>query len=265
MPAHITFCRLGICCVSLIVQINRPVLAQGPLSIEQLIVSSSVWQLSSGIRFSSRQLDSGLHEDRRDGQLGLRYGVRSNLELNTQLRRSQSILRTSDTTTRVENSALDVGLNWQVFRESQFPALLLEYRVTAADTSGEFDQSLAAQDIALTAYKSLDPVVVSITLRHRINSAYTQRDRLIEPGDQFQLESLLNFAVNPEVTLLGGAVIERRDALAIDSETRVPRHDRIAMRGGVGIASGVKHTMFALGDIASDGSAAFNFTWLYRF
>jgi hypothetical protein len=237
------------------------VAAQSPLSIEQLIVDSARLQLSTAVDFRSVLGPAG---ERRDSLVttALRYGVAPGLEVNgavgveTRDWGSQSTAR----------QTVSLGANWQLAHEGRLPALVLEGRLDAWSTGEGARGAFPGGALAATAYRSIDPVVLSLSALYRVSRSFTTDQGTVAPGGTLRLEPAINFAVNPQVTLFGGIALVANEATRVDGrEIFQPGRD-VRLRGGFGWSPRDRSTFFVSGELASSELAGgFNVQWLYQF
>lgn len=261
---------------------TAPALAQLPLSIEELLVDASVLKLSTQANaFQAYQprlmlrRDSAGEAPRLDiGQrrlqgvsraMMLRYGLSSRLELN--LTAADSELRWRDPQGaggRWQQQRYSVGSSWLARSEDRWPALMLDLGLELAqrdNLSAQRTQWLPGYTVGVTAFSALDPLVLSVAVRYR-------QQRLAPgaaaAGSGWSVLPQVNFAVNPQVTLIGGLSLNssagQRDAPAVPAFNS-------SLRLGLGYAPGPQHTVFLQTDISTAGgeSSGLSMEWLYRF
>jgi len=247
------------------VALPAPVRAQGPLSVEQLIVDDAQWQFTAASRFATAPGPAGEYREA-GSSVSLRYGVRRDVELNIGLNRARILGISGTGPAPAATCDLDLGLTWQVRHEDRWPALVLEGRIPLL-ADGNARQFLpGGYGIAATLYKSIDPLVLSLTAAHRAGPRRTASDSAITPGATWRLEPTINFAVNPAVTLFGGATLSRREGTrAGGARLSDPIHG-VGLRGGVAWALGIRSTLFLSAEMASrSGLGAVNLQWMYAF
>jgi hypothetical protein len=201
----------------------------------------------------------------------LRYGAGRALEVNatalaSRLRWRQAGARGGDERRR----SLDLGVNWLAVAENTTPALLLQLGGRLVDRSslpGVDSRSGGTWRIAATAYRSLDPVVLSLALGYEWRRSREVAGERLDPGDIAWLAPQLNFAVNPQVTLIAGTglYVTGGDRL---SGRRLSRGSSLSnLRLGVALAPKPRSTFFFEADFAASGAryARFALDWLYRF
>jgi len=243
----------------------RGVSAQAPLSIEQLLAPSARWQLVTTIDHAS----SGTlpFEERRStrGSMLLRYGLTARLEVSGRLSRRFDEQRSPDGSSTRRGRAASIGLAWLARREDRWPALLLEAR---ADVQSRFAGSAggAGEALAFTTYRSVDPVVLSLSATWARQRSFRQDDVTVDPGQRWRIEPLVSFAVNSRVTLLGGASITRRTDSRIDGRTAFGSRSTIRYRSGLGYAPDSHNTLFLTADLGGgDAGARIALQWFYEF
>lgn len=247
-----------------IMLLSGDVLAQAPISIEQLLVDASRWQISSSAFFRSAN-PAGLRGRQSGGSTSLRYGVNSRLEINAGLQGASLSRRNGELSVDNTLQSASLGINMLVHRESRWPALLLEARAELFSRNDGQDSSLPGGQLALTAYKSLDPVVLSVTAvveRYRERASGASQ---LRPGSAWRLEPAVNFAVNPELTLLSGFVLARQHSTRLDGVALGLAQDEVALRLGVGYSPRREHSFFVTGDLASNRAGSVNLQWFYEF
>lgn len=239
--------------------------AQAPLSIEQLLAPSARWQLVTTIDHAST--GSTPFEERRStlGSVVLRYGVTARLELSGRLTRRVDEQRSPGGSERRTGQSTSIGLAWLARPEDRWPALLLEAR---ADVASRFAGSAggAGEALALTTYRSVDPVVLSLSATWLRQRSFRQDGVRVEPGQRWRIEPLVSFAVNPHVTLLGGASITRRADSRIDGRRAFGPRSAIRYRSGLGYAPDSQNTLFLTADLGGgDAGARIALQWFYEF
>lgn len=259
--------------------------AQLPLSIETLLMPPSTftlstqthWQESRQPTLSRRITPSGgallsigqRRVEQSVNAVGARYGFAPRWELNGRLLHRQT--RWNDTGGRAGQAkgfSADVGLSWLVRPEHAAPAILVDARLDLLSKAAVPDaeqQSLQGAEFGITGYRSLDPVVLSVSARYR-----RQIEHRATSGGPSTLHSLLlapqvNFAVNAKVTLVGGLSLQYRDP-PLDTDTAGGARVDTALRLGLGYAASRHSTIFFNTNIATAGrSSGFDLEWLYRF
>ena len=271
-----------------LVALHQPVsaLAQLPLNIEELLIETASLKLETGTAFRHAEewlpvitADSGSQAPvlvRRDLEVTdvttrLRYGLSSALELNAALRVNHLRWRqpvgedVSDT-----GQLAEVGANWLVSPDTHTPALLLQLGADlVGDASPGADERVYGGTLrfSATAYRAIDPVVLSVGAGYEYRRRRSVGDRELKPGDLAWLIPQINFAANERVTLIAGFGVYFRNA---DRWRGLPRGDRqtlATLRLGSGVAVSPRSTVFVGSDVTVSGqrSARIALDWVYRF
>lgn len=274
-------------CAAVLLTVLAPTLARAqlPLSIEALLMPPStvtlstqtLWQQSRHPVLASRETPSGtafLSVGQREVEqavtsVGARYGFAPRWEVNARLSHRQARWRVpGGPTLRAEGSAADLGLSWLARPEGGGPAVLVDVRADLLARRSVPDAQprwLDSLEFGITAYRSLDPVVLSLAARYRHQRAGEDVTR--SSGHNVLLAPQVNFAVNAEVTLLGGLSLQYRDTgpgAGGDGRETIDS----ALRLGLGYAASRRSTLFLNTTIATSGSgrgAGLDLEWLYRF
>jgi hypothetical protein len=152
--------------------------------------------------------------------------------------------------------SLILGLNWQLRPEDRWPAVLLELRGEAWQEQDGRRGALPGGSLALTLYQSIDPVVLSLRGSYRHQRRWRGDGGDIRPGDVWRLEPMLNFAVNPQVTLVGGLGLSRRSATQIGGQALfAPRYGR-ELVAGIGYAPRRRSTVFVIGSFGDSAAGS---------
>lgn len=261
--------------------------AQLPLNIEELLVEESVLKLETGTAFrhgedyvpavgSGRGALAQPWPVKRELEVmelssSLRYGAGRAVEVNATALASRLRWRQAGASVGDERrQSLDVGVNWLALAENTTPALLLQLGGRLLDRSsmpGVDSRTGGAWRIAATAYRSLDPVVLSLALGCEWRRSREVDGERLDPGDIAWLAPQLNFAVNPQVTLIAGTglYVTGGDRL---SGHRLSRSSSLSnLRLGLGLAPSPRSTVFFEADFAASGAryARFALDWVYRF
>lgn len=261
--------------------------AQLPLSIDALLMPPSTftvsvqtqWQQRRQPVLARRETPSGAallsvgHSHAGQGltAIGARYGVAPRMELNARLTHRHTRWRDPGASAqRAEGYAADVGVSWLALPERGAPAVLLDARadlVSRPALPGLESQWLDAFELGVTGYRSLDPLVLSVSGRYRYEGLPEAAAFRAAAAHSLVLAPQVNFAVNANVTLVGGLSMQYRD---VSENPGVAAESRIAtaLRLGLGYAAGRHSTFFVNTNIATSGSgggAGFDLEWLYRF
>ena len=271
-----------------------------PLTIEDLLTAKDRYRLEFGLDYANSDrsnvdsrfdliqtglgnfvlLPVAIGEERRNADflvmtLGFRYGITMDTEVFTRLTatnrdvRMQSISGTASDSSQ-QLTGLVIGLNHKFSDDNDTPALLGFADVSLAENTvidgTEFVHGKTGQ-IGFTTYRSIDPVVLSLTAGYRYVGKRDVHNQPIDPGDMLYINPSVGFAVNHEVTLTGAV------QLKFTGKDKVAGHS-------VGIRTSATDLMFGLGyalskrttlnfttraDISGDSGAQLGFNLLYKF
>jgi hypothetical protein len=229
--------------------------AEPPLSIQQLMADSGRWQLVTALDYHS-VVGGPAGAVARSGQFtaALRYGLSSQLELNSRLRAGASDSRLAGT--RKEFSSVAVGANWLLKPETDSPAVLIEGRAEIFSRVATREQTLPSAEVAVTVYRSVDPLVLSLSAAYGLRRPYGQNGHRVRPGSLWRVAPQVNFAVNHRVTLVGGLSFSGSEAARIDGTAVGTRRETVGWQAGLGYRLGPENTLFLSGDFAVDGTGS---------
>ncbi len=209
------------------------------IELEELLSEKGTFRLEFGTTFVSSRQDgiSGLYQSIQTGTgefvslpvelgvtdrqsdtflatLGLRYGLTGSSEVYSRLTLRHDEARFVDTATgqtdTLSDSALQslvVGANYRFQDEGAGPGLIGFIDVAALENTaarGTDLESGTSGTLGLTAYRVLDPLVLSVTAGYRASFARDTGADRVDPGDIVFINPSIGFAVNNEVTLTGG-------------------------------------------------------------
>jgi hypothetical protein len=240
--------------------------AQLPLSVEQLQVETSRWQWVT-VFGQSGQRESADHEFRQSSvTTALRYGAWRGGEINARLRRADVYRRAAQFAERTQVQSISAGINWLVKAETASPAVLLEARAELLSRQGDREETFSAGELRFTGYKSVDPLVLSLNGGVKLRTAYQLDGQRVQPGHSWWLTPQVNFAVNGQVTLIGGLSYQQQLPAIVAGATVSDRRQRIGYRAGVAYAPDRRNSLFMTGDFSADaGGGALSLQWNYQF
>lgn len=150
--------------------------------------------------------------------IGLRYGVIERLEIGIRISGVFSQTRTEsagNTSFQSDNRLENVVLTTQyqpVKNHTFWPDTLIFTELSAYDRSPNVrDKALSHILIGTTMYTVNDPIVISANLSYLYNSRRELSEplgevRSIEVGDGLNIELIVGFAANPDITLTAGVI-----------------------------------------------------------
>ena len=272
--------------------------AQLPLSIEELLVDEHVLKLESGFSYTnSEQLLQRLEwlpgesvaangppsnpmpytrVSTRDSDFsrlstGLRYGISQSAELSVRASYAHVTWREPAAPGGSSNlHALTLGGTWLASPENSTPALLLSLSIDALENSlADSSKTLYGKTVRVgfTAYRSIDPVVLSLAAGYEYTAARNISAGELDPGDQFYLVPQINFAVNHKITLIGGIGLRIRQSDELNGHKASSRNNTTDALLGLGFAPSGRSTVFLQSRFATGGgrSASLSLDWLYTF
>ncbi|GAB5415338.1 MAG: hypothetical protein Cons2KO_29410 [Congregibacter sp.] len=255
--------------------LSVPAHAQLPLSVEQLMVPSNRWQTVLAVSQSSRTLGHpSLLQTSLVGtttSLGLRYGVGEKLELNVQAVQSRQRTRQTFSGAAEQHSSGDsqigvrLGANWLLRSEDRWPALLIEMRSPLL-LQDQRERGLArSYGITLTSYKSIDPVVLSVSANTEILSN-SGADAAANPSIAWRIQPRVNLALNPVVTLVAGLSYDYQPPVTDEENADTPSEHSVTLELGLGYAVSRNNTVFlTMQSSAERGQSSIALQWLRTF
>jgi opacity protein-like surface antigen len=275
-------------------------LADLPLTIEDLLAKDNQFRLTLDIGYANAdrdnvnaqydlvqtgdnnfiQLPVAVGEQRQNSDtftlaLGGRYGLSTETELSTRLTAISSDTRLSHGAQQHSQSADQLsqwalGVNHQFSEDNDSPALLGFAEIVLAENMAiegtEYVHGKTAQ-LGLTTYRSIDPVVLSLTAGYRHSWSRETNDQHINPGDLLFINPSIGFAINSEVTLTGGVQFKFRSRDRIDGNGSGIRTSQTSIDFGLGYASSENRTinLTIRSDISGNSGAQANLSLLHKF
>lgn len=200
--------------------------------------------------------------------IGLRYGLTKNAEgyARATLRHDHSRFTdgaTGLTATQSDNAFqnLTIGMNYRFLDEGEHPGLIGFADVAVLENSatrGTDYQSGRSGTIGMTAYRVLDPVVLSLTTGYRANLARSVTAGTVDPGDTLFINPSVGFAVNNELTLTGGFGLNFTSADRVNGSVQGSRRTSADLQFGLAYAWDENTTL--RGDARTETLGDRNFT-----
>ena len=247
---------LGVFAMLVVLAGAGEVRAEQPLNIQQLMADSGSWQIVSAVDYRTLGGPGGVVQ--RSAQLtgALRYGLSPRVELNARLQSGSGTDRRGEHGRNDDFSSAAVGVNWQLKPETTWPALLLEGTAQLYSRFASDSAELPGAELSLTAYKSIDPVVLSLSARYRVRRATDVDGRRYDQSYSWQLAPQVNFAVNHRVTLIGALVLHVNEAARVEGVRWGATGESLALRSGLGFRMGARSTLFVSGDVVAEGGTS---------
>ncbi len=280
--------------------ISHGALADLPLTIEDLLTAEGRYRVEAGIVFANSdrrsstsslqtiqigtgqfvQIPISLGDTRRNtdivvATLGFRYGLSLETELYSRLTGINSTTRIDSVTgTRTESDhALgdwSIGINHRFSNDNETPALIgfLEGIVVENTvTDGTNYVNGKTWHAGLTTYRTIDPIVLSLTSGYRYSLARNVEGRKTDPGDIFYFNPNIGFAVNQEVTLSGGLQIRWHTRDRSDGRAQTIDTAQTRLEFGMGYAWNKRLTIHTnvRTDISGDEGAEASINLIWKF
>lgn len=271
-----------------------------PLTVEDLLTTKDQYRLELGVNYANsdrRNVDSrfdliqtgsgsfvllpvDVGEERRSSDfmaiiLGFRYGVTSDTEIFTRLTATASEIRFQNNmgTGNYSNQQLSdfvVGVNHKFSDDNDTPALLGFAEISLAENTTADGSDYVhgkTRQVGFTAYRSIDPVVLSVTSGYRYAGKRDINTQSVDPGDLFFINPSVGFAVNHEVTLTSGVQLKFRGKDKVNGNSIGIRTSATDLMFGLGYAASKRMTLnfTTRADISGDSGAQLNFNLLYKF
>lgn len=182
------------------------------------------------------------------GTIGLRYGVSDSLEVGIKTnsiynQQRIDVVGKTDTQSDTRLKDLVLATQYQLTKDSKkIPDSLLFAEVSAYDkTQGFKSKSLSSALVGGTIYTVNDPIVLSLTGSYlynskRNNDSLQDFNKTVEVGDVFALDSLIGFAVNPDITLTTGVGWQLQQADKLNSVRVGSNHTQTNLSLGMAYA-----------------------------
>lgn len=204
--------------------------------------------------------------------VGLRYGLTAKAEVYgraSYLYRSTRSNDLSGTSSSSDSNFADAwaGINYQFKEDDDTPALLGFAEVALHEKNHESNSSFKSWMLGLTAYKAIDPVVISLTTGYRFSQSRKDGDVNYKPGNLMLLSPSVGFAVNERVTLTTGLQWTNTQASTYDGQAQSFRRTstNLLLGAGYGVSKdSILNTTLSLNASGQSG-ADLRFNWLYTF
>lgn len=145
--------------------------------------------------------------------LGLRYGILKDLEiffnLNGLYQHNKTftpLLKELNTRNSFEFGALNLGLTYEIFKENEYPSLLLSadiypvVRTVLGDAHKSF-QYFKSYTFSLISFYTADPITFFLQTSFRLNLNKKDKDLNFNEGEVFTFAPLIYFSVSPYASL----------------------------------------------------------------
>lgn len=206
---------------------------------------------------------------------GLHYGLTSRTELYARANWLSTTARTTETLTGTlsDSSASRfadawIGINHVLLREDKYPAVLgfaelaLAENSSVTGTDNDYGKSLL---LGGTIYRTTDPLVLTMTGAYRLNLERNLEGGAYAPGDVVLANPAVHFAVNDDVTLVGGVQWRWQGETQINN-SRFAAETRTDLNLGLGYKWDGRLTLSASvrNNISGNGGADLSLTAVYK-
>jgi hypothetical protein len=198
---------------------------------------------------------------------GLRYGVARGLEISAALRSLWlSQPRGLAGNEEEHGYTLELGASYLLAAEADGPAALLSFSLDAHQQGG-FGPGDNNWRLSTTLWRSVEPVVLSLDVGYDYRAGRDLDGYRMDPGDRLFLAPRINFAVNHQVTLIGGLGLYYLQADRFAGEVIAGGRHSSDLLLGVGLAPDPRSTVFIQSRMAlgQESSASVALDWRYRF
>ena len=206
--------------------------------------------------------------------IGARYGITAKTEMYSRLTALAEDIRTQDGTETDNSSSqrwheLVLGVNHQFSEENDTPALLGFAEISAIENTDTDKSNFVygkSGQIGFITYRSVDPVVLSLTAGYRYAGSRHVDGQQVDPGDLLFINPSLGFAINNEVTVSGGALFRFRGKDKVEGDNSGMRTSQTDLGFGLGYAISKDVTLHfnILADISGDTGAQTGFNLSYK-
>lgn len=206
---------------------------------EPLIVQTGA---TSFVRIPTRVGEVNANDDLLVSTLGMRYGLTSRTEIYGRGSYLYGMYRSSGAfgpTSSIESRFVDswIGANYRFKFDDDTPAVIgfTEFSIRERDAAG--GRSFKSNMVGITAYKSIDPIVFSVTSAYRVNRGYVADTKTFKPGNLVMLTPSISFAANSFVTLSAGVQWSSRRA------DRINQVDQGALKTSTDLILGINYSV----------------------
>ncbi len=204
--------------------------------------------------------------------LGLRYGLSNNAELYSRASYVNNETRYSSVSGTGEESLNQLasawaGLNYQLSRDDQTPALLAFMEGALYENHREDSASGKSWLIGITTYRAIDPIVIALTATYQWNQKRDDGNLSYKPGDFILISPSVAFTVNERVTLTSGFQWISRQSEKYDNVSGGFRQTNmdIVFGMGYGFAEGNTVNISFDANVSGQDQSSLRVNWLYAF
>lgn len=204
-----------------------------PLTVENLVADKGRWTIESGIVYGNSKststaldgtisIDIGNHSyitlpSRIDtvqrqseylvGTMGARYGISPKTDVGFLIGgtyHSEQQLNTDKRHSTHSLNAIDLTATHQLLPDGKYPAVVGFANLGVFEERGNRRVYFSNLSAGLTAYRSYDPIVLSLSTGYKYHRAKTHQDETLKPSDIFFVNPQVAFAANEQISLMAG-------------------------------------------------------------
>ena len=208
--------------------------------------------------------------------VGARYGITDDTEISLGLTGKVRNYRTEDINLNISSesayqiSLLSFGINHLFIDDDDSPALLGFAQLNAFENNaldGHDFSYLRSGTVGLTTYRTIDPLVLSLSAGYKLTRPRNVGGVQINPTDTFFLSPRIGFEVNNTVSLHGGTTIFYQTSPRLNGEAIFADRTSASLEFGVGYV--VDKDFYLNGTVSTqlsgDGNAQFSINATYNF
>ncbi|MBT3581278.1 hypothetical protein HOC37_04040 [bacterium] len=205
------------------------------------------------------------------GSLGIKYGVSAATELSFR----GSALKTWNASSQATDNVIEeedryndawLGITHRIFKEDNIPSLFtflefcpIEKYGFAVDSETKYAFIYGKSwNAGAMLYKTIDPIVLSLSLGYQLNLARKKFGTTVNPGEVIYINPSINFAINNELTLFWGVNWTNQQASKINHEISNIEESTLKYEFGLGYQISEKMVLHISSDttINSDDTEA---------
>jgi hypothetical protein len=227
---------------------------------------------TSFITFPTKFGDGVINSDVLVGTLGLKYGIFANTEIYgrsswfSSANRSSGVSGISNSS---DNGLADawVGANYK-FRDDKKTSAVLGFIETAViEKHNNNSATMKSWLVGFTTYKSIDPIVLSLTAGYKFSFNRNEQNSTYQPGNYIVMNPSIGFSVNEKITLTTGMQWMNRYSDRVNGVSQSIRQTSTDMILGLGYGVD-KNSIFNIvlkSNVSGRNGADLRATWMYTF
>jgi long-subunit fatty acid transport protein len=256
---------------------SSPLAAQElPLTVEDILTARDRVRVDVDIAyFNSTRESQALAVRENTDALNLTAGVRYGWTLDTELAFDASYgyedRRYQYGDARASSSeeglrAISLGISHRLLPDGETPALIV-FASVAQERNRAWNGHRYGGSVGITTYRSLDPVLLALSLSYRDCQGHRQGDIDIQDGKSFSLAPSISFAANNWVTLIGGIDWRWREGSRADDSRIEINRTTTRVRLGVGYHWSPDLSISAMANftVSESGGSGINIGLIYKF